>query len=617
MNDAPRPSRLVIGLWLGASLLLLTAVALWFRQFLRLDPSAQMTSCETATARGLDACVALGAAGIVGVAPWIWGKLGARKLGLVAGVGLAAWLVCGLGARTHRIFFDEQIYMQIGQTYAHTGRLAAASYARAEHGKFEYYNGELNKQPQGWPYVYGQFARWFGTSPRLGQELNRLAVATAASLLCLALMLGPWKLPAAAGPLAGLAWAFTPMVPFWGMTAAVEPTAAASMVAVFAAGVIYIGCRDKPSIQGRPAAAALLAAATAFATYFRPESLMAFPLVVALLWCEEDDFVKDVVAWGALAFTLVLVAPNLAQLWTVREQDWGATDGQRIKLAIFGKNLATNGGYFFLGQDFPISATVLALAGIAWLMSRARSLALVIAAWFIPAWGIFLIFYAGGYYYGASNRYAVISAAPVALLAGIGLAAFIAWGLRRPAWLGLGCGLILLGWSPAMSFVPYWGREAVECQQEVDFVAKQARELPTGSLVISQVPSLWLINGRNSAAWPNIRNMAVGHLRELANQFPGGVFLHYGFWEHAEERRADVAARTILDFGAKEIVRYPSHAMTFAIYRLDTPAGLERLGGPVPESSERRPGELENALSRARATIETEAKSPPAPATTP
>jgi hypothetical protein len=135
--------------------------------------------------------------------------------------------------------------------------------------------------------------------------------------------------------------------------------------------------------------------------------------------------------------------------------------------------------------------------------------------------------------------------------------------------------------------------------------------------VISQVPSLWLINGRNSAAWPAINTMTVGHLRELANQFPGGIFLHYGFWEHAEEHRADVAARTILEFGAKEIVRYPSHSMTFAIYRLDTPAGLERFGGPVPESSERRPGELENSLARIRAAIEAESKSTPAPATTP
>jgi hypothetical protein len=615
MNNAPRSSRFVAGCWLSGSLLALATIMLWFRHYLRLDPPAQLTTCETVTARGLDACLVLGAAGLAGVAPWIWNRLGARRLGLVAVVGLAAWLACGLGARTHRIFFDEQIYMQIGQTYAHTGRLAAASYARAEHGKFEYYNGELNKQPQGWPYVYGQFARWFGTSPRLGQELNRASVALTASLLCLALLLGPWRLPSAAPPLAGLAWALTPMVPFWGMTAAVEPSAAASMVGVFAAGVIYIGCRDKQTIQGQPAAGALLAATTAFATYFRPESLMAFPLVVAMLWSDEDDFVKDVVAWGALAFALALVAPNLAQLWTMREQDWGATDGQRIKLAILGLNLASNGGYFFQGRDFPISATALALIGAAWLLIRARSLALVLAAWFIPAWGVFLIFYAGGYYYGASNRYAVISAAPVAVVAGIGLAAFAAWCLRRPAWLGLAGGLLVIGWAPAMSFVPYWGREAVEVQEEVDFVAEQARKLPSGSLIISQVPSLWLINGRNSAAWPNVRDLAVGRLRELANQFPGGIFMHYGFWEHAEVDRADAAARALVNFDAQEIVRYTSHAMTFAIYRLDTPSALERFGGPVPRDTERRPGELENALARAHAlAADVAAKLPPAPA---
>jgi hypothetical protein len=422
-------------------------------------------------------------------------------------------------------------------------------------------------------------------------------------VLCLALMLVPWRLPPGAPIAAGLAWALTPLVPFWGRTAAVEPLSAATVAAAFCAAVIYTRLRrPAPSVRGQVPAAALLAAATAFAGYFRPESLLAFPLVVAVLWAEEDDFVRDLVAWGALAFALALLAPNLAQLWSMRGEDWGAVDGRRFNLDLVGENLRSNGGYFFLGREFPVAGTVLALMGFGWLLARGRSAAVVVAAWFLPAWGIFVLFYAGGYHYGASNRYAVISAAPVALAIGIGAAALIAWGRHRPAWLGLCAGLVALSWSQAFSFVPNLGREAVEVQEEIGFVATQARILPAGCLVISQVPSMWLIEGRNATTWPNVASLAESNLRELANQYPGGIYLHYGFWEHAEADRGNIAARTIVDFQARETARFSSHAMNFAIFRLDTPEALARFGGPVPTAPVRREGELENALWRARAS---------------
>ena len=586
--------------WIIGSLLALGVAVAWLYSFVGLEPEQQRILSETSTAHGLNACIVLGIIGAVALVPRLRAWLTLRHLCTGLALGAAAWVLCGIAPRTHRIFFDEQIYMQVGQSYAHTGRLAAASYARAEHGKFEYYSGELNKQPQGWPYLYGQAARWFGVSPRLGQELNRLVVALTACLLYFALTLLPWRLPAGAPIAASLAWSLTPLVPYWGRTAAVEPSTAMTTVAAFFAAVIYIRTRESGP-RGRPAAGALLAAATAFAAYFRPESLLVFPLVAVVLWAEEDDFVHDIVAWGTLAFALALVMPNLAQLWAVRGEDWGATDGERFKLSLLGQNLQANGGYFFLGRDFPLIATAFALIGLGWLLARARPLLLVWLTWFIPAWGVFILYYAGGYYYGASNRFAIVSAAPVALVVGVGAAALLATVRNRPAWLGLVIGLGGLSLARAMNFVPALGREAIEVQEEVNFVAQQVRTLPSGSLIISQAPSMWLIEGRNAASWPNVEDLVQGQLNELANQYPGGVYLHYGFWENAEADRADVAARTIIELGAQEVARFNTHAMTFAIYRLDTPTGLSRFGGPLSPSPSKREGELENALRRVNA----------------
>lgn len=587
-------------LWLAAGVLALGGAAAWGWRTAGADVGEQRRVAETAVAWALHGCVVLGLAGFCGVARPVWAVLGRRGLAKILTVAVVAWVVAGLAPRTHRIFFDEQIYMQVGQTYAHTGRLAAASYARVEHGKFEFYDGELNKQPQAWPYVYGQAARVFGVSPRLGQELNRALVAVVAGLLCLALLLAPWRLPTHAPVAVGLAWALTPLVPWWGRTAAVEPSAAAGAAAAFAAAVIYVRLRTpSPAVEGRPAAGALLAAATAMGASFRPESLLVFPLVALVLWADEDEFVRDLVAWGALAFALALLAPTLAQLWAVRGEDWGATDGRRFNFGLVGENLRSNAGYFFLGREFPVAGTVLAVVGFGWLVTFSRPAAVVLAGWFLPAWGVFVLFYAGGYHYGASNRFAVISAAPVALAMGVGAAALLAMVRRRPAWGGAAAALVGLSWAHTYAFVSGLGREAIEVQEEVEWAAEQARRLPSGSLVISQAPSLWLIEGRNSATWPAVESLARGQLHELANQYPGGVYLHFGFWDNAEGHRADEAARIIVEYGAREITRFGTHAMTFGLFRIDTPVGLARYGGPAPAFPSRREGELDNALWRA------------------
>ncbi len=587
--------------WVASGLFAAGLVAYWAFKTAQLDIFEQRRIAETSTAWCLNACVILGFAGLAGVIRPMLDRLGSRHVVQVCAVGAGVWLIAGLAPRTHRIFFDEQIYMQVGQTYAHTGRLSAANYARAEQGLFEIYEGEMNKQPQGWPYAYGQAARLFGVSPQLGQELNRVATGATAALLCLALMLSPWRLPATAPAAAGVAWGLTPLVPWWGRTAAVEPMAAGTIVAAFCAAILYSRLRACRPVRGHTAAGALLAATTAFASYFRPESLLVFPLVAVVLWAEEDDFIKDSVAWGTLAFALALIGPNLSQLWSVRGEDWGAADGQRFNFSEMGENLHSNFSYFLTDQYFPIAATCLALVGLGWLLVNARAASIVLAVWFLPAWGIFVLFYAGGYHYGASNRYALISAAPVAIAMGIGIGALWTWGSARPAWFGIASGLIVLSWSRTLAFVPHRGREAFEAQQETQFVAQQAQSLPTGSLIISHVPSMWLIEGRNSAVWFTVENLAKTHLNELANQYPGGVYLHYGYWEHAEIERGDEAARIIVDFNAKEIARMPSHAMNFAIYRLDTPEGLVRFGGASIAQPEKREGELENSLRRARA----------------
>ena len=576
-------------LLLAFAILVLGGVTLWAAQMLRIhDRESLHELAATSTLWGMNGCVVLACAGLVGMLPALRPLLTRRHLLQAVALFVFGYLACGLAPRATRILFDEHLYMQIGQTIAHTSTAKGARYAQTEHGNFRLNSGWVNKQPNGWPYVIAQAYRVFGVSTEAGHQLNRLLVGLAAAALFLSLHLAPWSLPRGAPFAAGLLFILTPTVLWWGNTAAVEPSAAAFSLLAIAAAIVHIRLRDRETVQGLPASACLLGATVAFAAYFRPESLLVFPVVVLVLWSTEDRFARDLSAWAALAFAIALVTPNLLHLWSVRGEDWGATDGRRFDLDFVGANFLSNAGYFVTSKWFPLAGAALAILGGLHLLLRNRSTLLTLGGWFALSWGTFVFFYAGGYHYGASSRYSVISAAPVAIFMGIGAA--FAWSFlrRHPAWLGAIGGALALNWIATAHFVPTLTREAVEAQADIQFVADIAPQLPQGSLVISRIPCAWLLQETDSSELSEVRGMIYGNLREFQNQFPGGIYLHFGFWENVEPVMSEELSALVADTSAGEIYRRDSHHQTFHILRLDTPAAVARFGGEPPVHPPRR-----------------------------
>lgn len=606
----PKTRRL---LWFSFALAVLAATAIWALRVASLPNEDQRSLVPVSTMWGMHACIVAIAAGLGGIALPVLRLLGRRRCVTAALVAVLGYFACYLAPETNRIFFDEHIYMQIGQTIAHTGRAEGANYARVEYGQFEMYDAWVNKQPNGLPYLLSWIYRLVGVSDAASHFLNRALVGLTAAALYLALVLAPWKLPAGAGLAAALLFVFTPLVLWWGQTVAVEPGAAATVVFAFFAACLHARLRDTATAQGLPASALLLAGATAFAVYFRPESLLVFPVVAAVLWSTDDRFIEDWSAWGALALSIALAAPNTMHLWSMRTEDWGARDGRRFDLDFVEKNLESNGGYFFDEKWFPVAGTLLALAGAFWLLRRNRTAGVTLGLWFAIGWGVFVLYYAGGYHYGASSRYGLISCAPVAMLMGIGLAAIVGRLRRSPAWLAGLAACAAINWTSAMHYVPTLSREAVEAQDDADFVARMARELPPGALVVSPDPCMWNLQGINSSQFHVIENMLRSELRELANQYPGGVYLHWSFWHNAEPEMARWAAEYLVECGAEEVVRITSQAYKLALFRLDTPAGFERFGGREPENV-RADRDLDEVLRRAREQLsETDRAAPATP----
>ena len=540
----------------------------------------QRNLVPTMTVRAMNACLLLGFVGLAA----IWARLRAvltRKMILTSvGFLIGGYLICGLAPKTNRIFFDEHIYMQIGQSIAHTGRAEAANYARAEYGSFEIYNAWVNKQPNGHPYVLGLLYRITGVSSDVSFFVNRAWVGIAAAALYLGLALVPWALPRGSAAWAGALYCLTPLVIWWGHTVAVEPGAAGSAAVAFCAACIFArlydfsGQRKQTPIDGF-----FLAGAVAFACYFRPESLLVYGMAAGVLWASDRRLAMNANILALFAVAFVLTVPELMHVWSMHTEDWGARDGRRFASDFIPANLTSNGGYFVDSHWFPIAGTVFLVAGLIYLFRYRSSSALSLLVWLLPAWGIFVLFYAGGYHYGASSRYGVVSCPPIAVGMGIGAASL--WQLlrSRPAWLALvfsGCGL---NWLAAMHYVPSITRESAEARADVDFVHRVAPTLPEGSLIVSCNPCMWTIEGRNSSQFFTIEDMMRNQMIELRNQYPGGIYIHWNFWDNVEPSLAADARALIHDTAAQTIVSTTSQDHYMAILRADTPTAIAKFGG--------------------------------------
>ena len=125
------------------------------------------------------------------------------------------------------------------------------------------------------------------------------------------------------------------------------------------------------------------------------------------------------------------------------------------------------------------------------------------ATWFAVFWGVFLSFYAGSYNYGADVRFSLMSYAPLAVLAGVGMSRLV-----RAAAVKIGAGPargIAIASGSLLQFTWYlpWvrsvGEEAWAARADVEFASEVARQLPPNALVLTHNPGMFHVWGANAA----------------------------------------------------------------------------------------------------------------------
>lgn len=189
-----------------------------------------------------------------------------KILYLLLGITIAGTLITSFVApQTHRIYYDEDIYENIGQNLATLQKAQLCNDGGTAYGVYTCHEGQYNKEPYAYPYLLSIVYRLFGVSEALSFIFNNLLLGiTIIFVFLLAFLLFKNYL---IGIFSALIYALIPQNLLWFNTTAAEPSASLfSGIFIFAV-VIFLKDKSNRSLF-------LVAVLASFAIQFRPESIL-------------------------------------------------------------------------------------------------------------------------------------------------------------------------------------------------------------------------------------------------------------------------------------------------------------------------------------------------------
>ena len=473
-------------------------------------------------------------------------------------------LVATVPPKTHRIYYDETIYQNVGHNLAALGKAQMCNEGGTEYGVYWCSRGEYNKEPNGYPYLLSLSYRIFGVGEGSAFGFNWACFAVGILAVCAIAFLLFGNVYASL--FSGLLYLLIPQNLHWFSTTAAEPSAAAAGSLSVLALVVFLRERRTRNL-------ALCGATTAMACYFRTESVFMVAVVgfglVAI--CPEEFRNRRLFGVGLLVLTLGSVL--CAHLFAVRGESWGSS-GSVLGLQYIQENLRTNGLFYLQNQGFPLLFTVLAAIGV--LSRQGAPEKMIPVVWLLLLWGVFIPFYAGSYGYGADVRFSVVSYAPLAILGGWGaerLAAFFrSRVLARGPWRAIIAMACVLAFLPFLPQVRAKTQEGWGARADYEYAKEFAELLPPESIVLAHNPNMFQIWGKN-AAQMSLATTEKSHVDEtLFHRYRDGVYLHWNFWCNVPDPLQNRFAENILKGYAHSLIEERREQdYRYALYKLEAP----------------------------------------------
>jgi hypothetical protein len=396
------------------------------------------------------------------------------------------WFV---GPYTHRVYFDEDIYLNIASNIALQGQATKTNFGTPT----QCFEGEYNKDPSGMPALVSVFFQFLGVNEYLGSRVTVIISSLSILLVFLIsfLLFGSEILSL----FAAFIFTILPENVIWAPTVAAEP------YIVFFAGITLLGILLYARTRENKALFLALLG-LAYTAQVRPEGVLLLLPIEAYL-CFDLELEKKlnekgfVAAWTGF---FILLLPQFFNFGAFRGEGWGATGVPMFGLMHFINNFRTNLWYFFENTRWPVLVTVLAIFGIfpfrKWLREKA-----LLGTMILVFFSVFLFFYAGSYNYGTDVRFSLILNIPLVIFAAAGLvnvnSALNKWLkpiLINPAWLLI----FLISYRLVYPSIPIM-EESIDSRSSHDYMVQVIRELPPDSYLLSYDPCIVAINGRSGS----------------------------------------------------------------------------------------------------------------------
>lgn len=492
------------------------------------------------------------------------------------GILIAAVLVCAfmlssfLAPRDHRIYYDEDIYANIGQNIASKNQTGLCNYGTFEYEEYYPHSLSYNKEPSGWPYLISLLFQASGVNEIYVFFLNNIIFAGSALLafLITSQLTGNFY----ASIFASIIFGLIPQNLMWGNTLAAEPAAAFFAGFSFLALLLYLK-DDKISYLF------LLMALLPFSCQMRPESALIIPALAVYILLVSPKTLSDIKFWTFSLLAAALIVPHLIHFYAVSGHSWGA-EGSKFAFSFFRNNFSVNSLFYINNVEFPAVFTLLAFWGLSF-SRESFKYRVGLLTWFLLFFGIFLFFYAGSYHYGADVRFSLITFLPFAVLAGIGTDAVrtkLDSFLPSPQ----NTCIILMAFIVIFSAVRFFnmvsreGQEAWGARYDHKFAEEFIQNIPKRSIVLSQNPAMFLLWGQNSIqTYSGLEQPEL--IKQLIDKYQGNVYFHYNYWCNTKSIRNIRLCEAIREkYDLTEVAKAREQDHEYGLYKISLKVKGER-----------------------------------------
>lgn len=465
---------------------------------------------------------------------------------------------------THRVYFDEDIYLDIGKEILIRWKAALCNNG----DNFTCYEYDTMKWPNGHTFFLAISYLFFGIKESIA--FNIIAFISSLGIIII-FLIGHLLKNEKLGLFSALIYALIPVQIQWSGTVAAEPT-----LAVFTLlSVFFILLSSKKNNWNL---FFLGLSVLAYAVQVKAEGVFLIPVAAILILLFDKNlkirFFDNKFVISILMF-LVLITPYLIHIIYASKVDtWGSDEG-KFGLKFAKRNIPENLIFFVNGYyqiEHPLMFTIFAALGVISLLMKDRRTFIFLSAWFSIFFLLYGLFYAGSTRYGADVRYMLSVYIPFSLFGGFGLLSINSMlsrifrsETRSIIIIFILTLVIFYFYIPTVSMKPNEIVEANQARTYHEFVVDEALKLDENCYILSHTPSIFLILNRPSLQAWFANNEPV--MEDVFNRTNCVVF-DYNYWCNTPGFKEGICNDILTKYNLETINSINVDSWNFTMYRI-------------------------------------------------